>query len=194
MARNRTTPVVALLAALLLAGCGASRPATGPNLGASYHEPGLSCAPFARELSGIALYGEANTWWNGAAGRYRRSYTPEPGAVLVFRRSARLPSGHVAVVSAVLGPRQMHVIQANWVPDELDVDQLVVDVSEHNDWTAVRVWYPPANQMGGSTYAAWGFILPPRPVGRDELEHAIRPAAAYGLDTTGRPPPRARTM
>ena len=53
------------LLTLLLAG-GVSACAsggTGPNLAAASRQPGLSCAPFARALSGIALYGEADTWW-----------------------------------------------------------------------------------------------------------------------------------
>ena len=95
----------------------------------------------------------------------------------VFRRGARLPSGHVSVVSRVLDARHIHVIQANWVRDELDEDQLIVDVSPHNDWTAVRVWYPPADQMGTHEYATFGFILPPAPLGHDALAARAEPAA-----------------
>jgi hypothetical protein len=167
-----------VLVAGLLSGCGGAR-RTGPNLGAASYHPGLSCAPFARELSGLALYGDAATWWDGAAGRYGRDRSPVVGGVLVFRRSSRLPSGHVSVVSRILTPRQVLVMQANWVPDELDEDQLVVDVSEDNDWTAVRVWYPPTNQLGASTYSTYGFVLPPRPATHEELARAVRPAAAY---------------
>src|SRR5262249_51895531 len=29
----------------------------------------LQCAPFARQASGIQIYGNANTWWRQAAGR-----------------------------------------------------------------------------------------------------------------------------
>src|ERR1700679_4037978 len=93
------------LLAMAVAAC-ASSPATGPNLAASSRHPGLTCAPFARELSGIALYGDADTWWDGAAGRYDRASRPEVGSVLVLRRSGRLPAGHVAVVSRLLTPRQ----------------------------------------------------------------------------------------
>ena len=42
----------------------------------------LQCAPFAREVSGIDLHGNANTWWGQAAGRYERGQRPEPGAVV----------------------------------------------------------------------------------------------------------------
>jgi surface antigen len=159
---------------------------------APIRQSGLTCAPFARELSGIALYGEAATWWDNAAGTYRRAARPEVGGVLVFRRSSRLPSGHVSVVSRVINARQIEVIQANWVPEQLDQDQLVVDVSERNDWSEVRVWYPPINQIGSHTYSAYGFVLPPRPATYAELSQATRPALRFALDTKGRPPPRAR--
>ena len=183
--------IVPLLLAGFLAGCGASHGpvASGP---APIRQSGLTCAPFARELSGIALYGEAASWWDGAAGQYGRGSRPEVGGVLVFRRSSRLPSGHVSVVSRVINARQIEVIQANWVPEQLDQDQLVVDVSERNDWTEVRVWYPPTNQIGSHTYAAYGFVLPPRPATYSELSRATKPAVRFALDTKGRPPPRAR--
>ena len=36
----------------------------------------------------------------------------------------------------------------------------VIDVSEGNDWSQVRVWWDPASSMGASTYPAYGFIAP----------------------------------
>ena len=184
--------LVALLFVGGLSACASSGPTTGPNLAAASRHPGLSCAPFARELSGIALHGEANTWWMAATGRYDRSAHPDVGAVLVLRRGSRLPSGHVAVVSRVLAPRQVLVIQANWVHDELTEDQLVVDVSPHNDWTEVRMWWPPTNTLGSYAYPAYGFILPPTPTTHEVLRRAVRPAAGLALNGgSGQPPPRA---
>jgi surface antigen len=155
---------------------------------------GLSCAPFARELSDIALYGEAASWWGAAAGRYQRDDRPVVGGVLVFRPSSRLPSGHVSVVSRIVGARQILVMQANWVPEELDQDQLVVDVSARNDWSEVRVWYPPIGQLGSFAYATYGFILPRRPASYDELARAVRPAAYFAVHDQGRQAPRARLV
>ena len=166
-----------LLLAGMLSACASGGFATGPNLAASSRHPGITCAPFARELSGVALYGEADTWWRAADGRYDRTEQPEVGAVLVFRRSERLPSGHVAVVSRLLAPRQLLVIQANWVHDQLTEDQLVVDVSPRNDWTELRVWWPPTGTLGTHLYAAYGFIVPPAPAGHDQLRRAALPAA-----------------
>lgn len=187
--------VFAVLAAGLSA-CGSSSgggSAYGVAMGGSTRVPGISCAPFARELSGIALYGDAADWWPQASGRYARAEQPVLGSVLVFRRTGRLNYGHVSVVSRILGARQVQVTQANWVPGEVDRDQLVVDVSANNDWSAVRVWYPPVNKLGIHRYPTYGFILPSRPATHDELLRATGPAARYALDTSGRPPPRARS-
>lgn len=199
MLRTRLASTPLRLAALLLAGglaaCASSRPITGPNTAAATHYSGITCAPFARELSAVALYGDAYTWWSAAAGRYKRSSQPQVGAVLVLRREGRLPSGHVAVVSRVLSPRQVQLIQANWVADEVTEDQLAVDVSPRNDWTEVRMWWPMTDRLGSHAYAAYGFILSPLPATHDVLRRATRPAASYALEgTTGRPAPRARTV
>jgi hypothetical protein len=168
--------VLALLAPLAACG-GGSEPQLGPNLAYARSYPGLSCAPFARQLTGIGLSGDAADWWPGADGRYRRTDTPEVGSVLVFRRSSRLPSGHVSVVSRVLDDRHIHVIQANWVRGELDEDQLVVDISPGNDWTQVRVWYPPTGLLGTHAYATFGFVLPARLQSHDALVAGAQPAA-----------------
>ena len=168
--------IVILLLALSVAACG-SRPQTGPNLAATRDYPGLTCAPFARALTGMHLSGDAADWWGQASGRYARATTPAVGDVLVFRRAARLPSGHVSVVSRVLDERHIHVIQANWVPGQLDEDQLIVDVSPRNTWTEVRVWYPPTNQMDTHAYATYGFIVPSAPLGHDALAARAEPAA-----------------
>lgn len=176
-----------------LAACGGG-PSTGPLVaGESYH-PGLQCGPFANQLSGIALYGDAADWWPQAAGRYRRGHRPEVGAVLVMGRQGSLPHGHVAVVSRLLDARRIEVMQANWEPGVVDRDQLVVDVSPHNDWSRVRVWWPPTGTLGATTYRANGFVLPDRPATHAELARAVDAAARLGMVTWGRPPPTARLV
>ncbi len=121
----------------------------------------LTCVPYAREVSGIQLSGDANTWWNEAAGQYPRSQTPQLGAVLVFQPYGSMTSGHLAVVTALNSPRQIEVTQSNWLPHRIEHNQPVIDVSPNNNWTAVRVWYEPTHMMGSTTYPTYGFILPP---------------------------------
>ncbi len=143
--------LVVLWAALLLAGCGATVQ-TGAGLGTSNS---VECAPFARQISGIQLYGDAASWWDQAAGRYQRTSEPVEGGVLVFRRSSKLPAGHVSVVARLVSDREIHVTQANWVHHRITRDEPVVDVSPHNDWSRVRVWWAP-------TYLTYGFIAADR--------------------------------
>ncbi len=147
-----------LLAASLLPGCG-SRPHVAASVGLS---SSLECAPFARQVSGIQLYGAAYSWWDQAAGRYSRGTEPMPGSVLVFRSSDRLESGHVSVVGRIVSAREILVTQSNWVHRRITRDEPVVDVSARNDWSAVRVWWAPIGALGSTVYAAYGFIAPDR--------------------------------
>lgn len=155
-----------LLLCLLLAACGSSRQAA-PGVGGAGRphvaEP-VSCVPYARARSGLALSGDAWQWWDAAAGRYERGRAPRPGSVLVIARTARLPSGHVAVVSRVVGPREVLVDHANWASGaargRIATDQRVVDVSPGNDWSMVRVFYPRIGDLGTTAFPARGFIHP----------------------------------
>lgn len=123
--------------------------------------PPLQCVPFARQASGIQIYGDANTWWRQAAGRYPRSNSPAVGSVLVLHGYHDETRGHVAVVRRIISPRVILVDHANWLnQEEVTVNVPVVDVSPENDWTQVRVWYIPLRQWGARTYTADGFIHP----------------------------------
>jgi len=121
----------------------------------------LQCVPFAREESGIQIYGDANTWWGQAAGRYPRSNSPAPGSVLVMRGYNDPGRGHVAVVTEVVSSRVILVDHANWLNHgEISTNVPVADVSPNNDWSEVRVWYIPNRQWGARTYRAHGFVHP----------------------------------
>ena len=37
--------------------------------------PYLQCVPYARQVSGIRIYGDAHTWWDQAEGRYATRLT-----------------------------------------------------------------------------------------------------------------------
>ena len=123
------------------------------------------CVPFARLMSGIQIFGDAYTWWKQAVGKYDTGFTPQAGAVLCFKPTERMRLGHVAVVSQVLTDRIVQITHANWSPIEgsrgkIERDVTLVDVSTRGDWSAVKVWYDPSRDLGGSTYPTYGFIYP----------------------------------
>ncbi len=166
--------LIAILASgLLLAACASpSRQAALP-AGASVSTGGaaemvaaarpLQCVPHARALSGLPIRGDAWTWWPAAEGRYLRGPTPWVGSVLVLKRTDRLRRGHLAVVTRVLGPREVLAEHANWLNRGMIHRNVpLVDVSPANDWSHVRLWYVPGGHLGGRTYPANGFIHPVR--------------------------------
>jgi surface antigen len=118
---------------------------------------GISCVPFARSDSGISVAGNAWQWWEHAAGVYARGSVPEAGSVLTFRSNGRMRLGHVAVVSRVINPREIQIDHANWWGGTVARNIPVVDVSEANDWTAVRVGLGRSGEFG-SVYPTYGFI------------------------------------
>src|SRR5215831_16228786 len=61
-----------------------------------------NCALYARAETGVELFGAAGGWWDQAEGRYERGHVPAVGAILVFRRTGQIPSGHVAVVARII--------------------------------------------------------------------------------------------
>jgi len=135
-------------------------------------------APYAREISGIDLYGNANTWWSQAAGRYDRGNAPRVGAVLAFKASHRMRVGHVAMVSRVVSDREVLLTHANWSrAGRVERDVRAVDVSPGNDWTMVKVWYAPQGGLGTSNYPTNGFIY------ADGAAPAPAPHPAAGNDT-----------
>ncbi len=126
-------------------------------------DPGaqLQCVPYARAHSGVQIFGDANTWWRQAAGRYPRSGTPAEGAVLVVKGYQTDARAHVAVVRRILSDRHIVVDHANWLNGgEISVDVPVLDVSPENDWSQVRVWHVPGRHWGGRIYTVQGFIFP----------------------------------
>lgn len=166
MRRRRALATGLLLPALFAqAACGSSRVARPGRRDVPGEEGGgWSCVPYARSRSGITLAGDAWEWWAAAEGRYGRGRSPRPGAVLVLMRTARLRQGHVSVVARVVSRREIRVDHANWGSGankgRVARDQPVLDISEANDWTLVRVWYPRVNDFGQSNWPAFGFVYP----------------------------------
>ena len=168
--------------------------------GRRYAYGGISCVPFARSDSGIAVDGNAWQWWDNAAGVYARGSVPEAGSVLTFRSNGRMRMGHVAVVSRVINPREIEVDQANWwgpgMHGGVARNMPVVDVSAANDWTAVRVGLGRTGEFG-SVYPTYGFIYDrpdtgvmlaargapaPQPV-LNPAPNDLRPASERGWET-----------
>lgn len=124
----------------------------------------IQCVPFARQLSGLDLRGDASTWWAQAEGRYVRARMPAEGAVMVLRGYNSARRGHVAVVRRVVSERKIVIDHANWLNrGEITVDVPVEDVSPNGDWSQVRVWHVPGRAWGGRVYIAQGFIRPEAP-------------------------------
>jgi surface antigen len=157
--------VLVLLSALCLGGCAADRTPSRPQVASSGLPAPIQCVPFVREITGIEIYGDADTWWGSAAQKhYMRGSVPQVGAVLVLRASDRLRVGHIAAVRQIVGPREIRVTHANWGTDDatrrLVHDAMpVLDVSPNNDWSQTRFWNAQINNWG-AVYPAHGFIYP----------------------------------
>ncbi len=123
------------------------------------HAQFWQCAPYAREISGIQIHGNANTWWAKAAGRYERGNEPKVGSVLSFQPTRRMRVGHVAMVSQIVSDREVLLTHANWSRrGGIERNVRAVDVSPAGDWSMVKVWYAPQGGLGTSTYPTNGFI------------------------------------
>ena len=135
---------------------------------ASDNAPYLQCVPYARQVSGIRIFGDAWTWWDQAEGRYARGDRPRVGAVMSFKAFGGSRLGHVAAVSRILDMRTVLIRHANWSPingrrGQIEDDVRAVDVSEANDWSEVRVWFAPIHGLGTTRWPLNGFIYPDKP-------------------------------
>jgi len=121
----------------------------------------LSCVPFARDHSGVDIHGDAYTWWDKADGRYAKSNTPSPGAVMVLAGYSGPKRAHVAVVRRVVSSREIRVDHANWLNNgAIYLDDPVADISPDNDWSLVLIWNVQTHAWGVHQYSVQGFIRP----------------------------------
>lgn len=142
---------------------------------------GLSCVPYVRLATGMDISGDARHWWANAAGTYARGQVPERGAVIAFMGSGGMWRGHVGVVARVVNARTIQMDHSNWGGPGIRRGQVmrgvvVVDVSDRNDWTSVRVQVGHSADSFGRTYPVHGFIYN-RPAGARILTAQARPAA-----------------
>lgn len=157
----------------------------------------LQCVPYAREVSGIDLYGNAWQWWNAASGRYEKGRVPSEGAVMVFPSQGSMRHGHLAVVSKIVSNRLILVDHANWAPiggegrGQIAKAVPVLDLSTRNDWSQVKVWYRPIDDYGTTVYRTKGFVyassVADNRAGRPVIpDHRLSEASMEGLVTVAR--------
>ncbi len=139
-----------------------------------------NCALYVRAETGVALYGAAGRWWDEAEGRYARGHMPAPGAIVVFKRTGHMPSGHVAIVTKVVSTEEILVDHANWRHGTVSRGMSVIDTSSNHDWTQVAVIDPSSGKHGRDN-PTFGFIY---------LETGPREIVDYVADQ-GRAPSRA---
>jgi surface antigen len=147
--------------------CFAAALSAAPVMASAY----LQCVPFARAESGVDLFGNAESWWAQAEGRYARGHEPRVGAVLSMPGTRAMPHGHVAVVRQIISDREILIDHANWSPingrrGQVERGVRAVDVSAAGDWSQVRIWYAPIRDLGLRANPAHGFIYSDAAKGR----------------------------
>jgi hypothetical protein len=90
----------------------------------------------------------------------------------------------------VIDSRTVLLRHANWSPidgrrGQIEDDVEAVDVSPDNDWSQVRVWYAPIQNLGTTAWPVAGFIYPSqdnRPafqIARADPPKPITPSRAF---------------
>jgi hypothetical protein len=112
------------------------------------------------------------------------------GSILVFKRTSRIPSGHVAVVAKIISAHEILVNHANWYPGTVSRGMSVIDTSAANDWTSVAALHTPSGTHGAD-YPTYGFVYPgtgPREIVEARAGGEFEPVAATsGLWMDGGP-------
>jgi len=178
------------------AGQGAHR----PRRGAANATGGISCVPYVRQVTGMDVRGNGRDWWFNAAGRYARGNRPEVGAVMAFAASGGMRAGHVAVVEQVISSREVLIHHANWAGPGIRRGSImrgvsVIDVSDNNDWSRVRVQVGHHPGTYGRVYAVHGFIYNRPDVGGVQMAGDLRrvnaaEAGRMGLEEVAQAPRR----
>lgn len=192
--RSRSLKLVLLTVLVGLPGLAKARPVAPSPAGAiddrsddasrDFSLPYIQCVPYARDVSGIQIRGDAHTWWDQAAGRYARGDRPRVGAVMSFKPHGAMQLGHVAAISKVIDNRTVLLRHANWSPingrrGQTEDNVRAVDVSPAGDWSEVRVWFAPLGGLGTTHWPVDGFIYNQKPKTTERLTvlaSAKRPA------------------
>ena len=153
---------------------------------------GLQCVPYARALTGVEIRGDAHTWWGQAEGRYQRGTAPKVGAIMAFRPHGNMRLGHVAAVRRILDKRTLIISHANWSTIDggrghIEEDVRVIDASEANDWSRVRVWYTPNAALGTTEWPLNGFIYPAKTRSWGDGKQAVVTLLGYAPKGVAKP-------
>jgi surface antigen len=151
--------------------------------------PDLECVPFARQVTGVQIHGDAHTWWDQAEGRYARGHEPKVGAVMAFRPHGNSHLGHVAAVTRIIDSRTVLISHANWSPidgrrGQIERNVEAVDVSPNNDWSRVRVWFAPTRSLGATHWPLSGFIYDRKPRAKNPDGATLAAVARTAEDKT----------
>jgi len=150
-------------AGLALGGCAGETPEPrSPVVTLSDESARIDDVAYVKSVTGMAIPGQAWSWWDGSNGRYPRGHSPVPSAVLVFRQQQNLPAGHLAIVTKVLSSREVRISHADWASTWATRGRItgnvpVLDVSRANDWTKVRLWYANSGTVD-QVYGTYGFV------------------------------------
>ncbi|MDC0886553.1 CHAP domain-containing protein [Altererythrobacter sp.] len=152
----------------------------------------LQCVPYARQISGVNIFGDAHTWWSQAASKYQRGSRPKVGAVMAFKPTGKMQLGHVAAVVKVLDARTVLLDHANWSPingrrGQIERGAKAVDVSQDNDWSRVRVWYHPLKALGKTAWPVHGFIYGKGKIDRSPFQQSRHRAAPVRIAVSKTP-------
>ena len=148
--------------------------------------------PYARALTGVEIRGDAHTWWGQAEGRYQRGTMPKVGAIMAFRPHGNMRLGHVAAVRRIVDKRTLIISHANWSTIDgerghIEEDVRVIDASEANDWSRVRVWYTPNAALGSTEWPLNGFIYPTKARSGGDGKKAVISLLGYAPKGAVRP-------
>lgn len=183
----------------------ASRDARRSHASAGGFGGGISCVPYARQATGMAISGNGGQWWRNAAGLYARGHQPEVGSILAFPGTGGMRAGHVAVVERVISSREILIHHANWGGPGIRRGTImrgvsVIDASPNNDWSQVRVQVGHSSEAYGRTYPVYGFIYNrPDPTGGTMLAGTgprfvpAAQAASLGLEEVAQAQPAGRS-
>ena len=176
----------------------AASPQTSRRAHAGSFSGGISCVPYARSVTGMAITGNGRDWWHNAAGQYARGQRPETGSILSFPGSGGMSSGHVAVVSRIVNPRMIEIDHANCGGPGIRRGTVmrnirVLDVSDDNSWTTVRVQTGWSSDTFGREYPTHGFIHNRPASGYAANEDMLRPVSYTQRRVAAAAPRAART-